>query len=250
MSARRALAAPAALTLAVGAALLPTAAGTANAASSTMLGSTLTQLNGSGVTSTVTAELEGTQLTVNIKSKGLLAGAPHAQHIHIGGSHTCPATGAKGKGANGALQVSDAAGNYGDIAVSLTTTGDTSPSSGLSVDRLPVGDASYSRTLTLTQAQADSIKNNEGVIVQHGVDLNGSGTYDGDTKSDLDPTLPEEATDPSSCGVLKVMAAGSAATGGGSTTGTQDTALFVGGGAMVALGGVALVALRRRRQGA
>jgi hypothetical protein len=38
--------------------------------------------------------------------------------------------------------------------------------------------------------------------VVHGVDYNGDGTYSGEEMSDLDPSLPTEATDPALCGVL------------------------------------------------
>ena len=50
-----------------------------------------------------------------------------------------------------------------------------------------------------------AIKSGKGVIVIHGVDHNGNGTYDfeGAGASELDPTLPAEATDPALCGVLR-----------------------------------------------
>ena len=42
----------------------------------------------------------------------------------------------------------------------------------------------------------------EFAIVQHGVDLNGNGVYDEGAAgpSDLDPSLPQEATIPATCG--------------------------------------------------
>jgi hypothetical protein len=41
-------------------------------------------------------------------------------------------------------------------------------------------------------------------IVQHGVDLNDNGRYDFKAagKSELDPSLPQEATIPATCGVI------------------------------------------------
>jgi hypothetical protein len=41
-------------------------------------------------------------------------------------------------------------------------------------------------------------------IVQHGVDLNHNGRYDFRSagKSELDPSLPQEATIPANCGVI------------------------------------------------
>ncbi|NAE18308.1 hypothetical protein [Enterococcus hirae] len=243
------------LTLAVlGLAAVPVlATGPAFAAgngTTTTLQAQLSPLNSSGASGTVMATLTGDQLKVTIHSTGLLAGAPHAQHIHLGGTNSCPSPTEKGKGANGALQVSDAADSYGMIAASLTTSGDTSPDSGLAVDRFPVGSATYSRTITLTADQAAQVAAGKGVIVQHGVDLDNDGKYDGSVVSDLNPALPEEATDPANCGVLAVsqmsaMPSGGMATGGGSTSGVQDQGLIVGG---VALAAAALGALGLRRR--
>jgi hypothetical protein len=42
-------------------------------------------------------------------------------------------------------------------------------------------------------------------IVQHGVDLNGNGVYDG-VASDLDPSVPLEATLPANCGAIEPLA--------------------------------------------
>ncbi|ROP26537.1 hypothetical protein [Pseudokineococcus lusitanus] len=239
-----------ALTAALGLAALPLAA-PAMAADATDLSGNLTQLNDSGVTAEVTGSIDGTELRINITPNGLLADAPHAQHIHIGGTNSCPSNDEEGSGADGALQVSDAADRYGAIAVSLTTEGDTSPDSGLAVDRFPVGDASYSRTIEVSQEVADQIADGDGVVVLHGVDQNGSGTYDGDTPSDLDPSLPEEATNPAACGTLDVaqmsMPGGGVDTGAGGVAGSGSTTTFVVGGAALAAAGAAGVVLLRRR---
>lgn len=64
---------------------------------------------------------------------------------------------------------------------------------------------------------ATAIAAGESVVVVHGVDHNDSGKYDGDVESDLDPTLPTEATDPAICGVLAAAPAGGADTGFGGT---------------------------------
>ncbi len=50
----------------------------------------LNPLNGSGASGTATVTVNGNQATVDIQSAGLAAGAPHAQHIHIGGQNVCP----------------------------------------------------------------------------------------------------------------------------------------------------------------
>ena len=239
----------AAAALALGA--FPLAALPASAADSTSYVANLTQLNDSGVTSTATATLEGNTLDISLESKGLLAGAPHAQHIHIGGAGRCPSNDDEGSGANGALQVTDAADDYGMIGASLTTSGDTSPDSGLAVDRFPTGDDAYSRSFEVSDDVASAIRDGSAVVVLHGVDLNGSGEYDGDVMSDLDDSLPEEATDPAACGVLEAsqmtsMPQGGVQTGGGSTAGVEDAGLLaLGGSLLVGAAGLGFAARRR-----
>ncbi|MEJ5915406.1 hypothetical protein [Pseudokineococcus sp. 1T1Z-3] len=227
---------------------LATAPALASSSGPVDLVANLTQLNDSGASAELTGTLDGDDLTLTMTTSGLLEGAPHAQHIHIGGNGTCPANGAEGSGADGAFQTSDGASTYGGIAVSLTTEGDTSPDSGLAVDRFPTGNYTYERTIEVSDEVADQIAAGDGVVVVHGVDQNGSGTYDGDVPSDLDPTLPEEATNPAACGTLDVaqmtMPEGGAATGLG---GTSTTTLVVVGGAALAAAGAAGVVVARRR---
>ena len=191
----------------------PATAGSLGAGSSggdtTTLTAHITELNDSGVESTAWLSLEGNELSVRIESQGLLAGAPHAQHIHIGGTNQCPSPDQVGTGFEGALRTTDAIDSYGAVQVSLTTEGDTSPASALAVDRYPVGDEAYSRTFTVTDEVAANLRNGEGSVIPHGVDHNGSGEYDGEQMSDLDPTLPSEATDPAACGELNVDSMGS-----------------------------------------
>lgn len=56
-----------------------------------------------------------------------------------------------------------------------------------------------------SRAVAHAIRQGEGVIVLHGVDYNNNGEYDFDSAgpSELDSSLPAEATDPATCGVLR-----------------------------------------------
>jgi hypothetical protein len=95
---------------------------------------------------------------------------------------------------------------YGPIQVSLTTKGDTSPASALAVDRFPVanekGSVNYERTLSVSRNVYRNL--GEKAIVQHGVDLNDNGRYDFRSagRSELDPSLPQEATIPANCGVI------------------------------------------------
>jgi hypothetical protein len=93
------------------------------------------------------------------------------------------------------------------VVVSLTRSGDTSPASALAVDRFdtaPGGTLSYQRgQIKVSQDVAKAITEGQAVIVIHGVDHNGDGAYDGSTPSDLDPSLPTEATDPALCGAVR-----------------------------------------------
>ncbi|MEW1690336.1 hypothetical protein ACIQOF_32235 [Streptomyces sp. NPDC091265] len=250
---------PAALTLGVA---VPALAHDGHAAGSTTKaadGDTyqidLEQLNDSGASGTAMVSTEGRKLTVKIEAEGLVPGMPHAQHIHgstDGHDFRCPDKSAD-KDGDGIVSTAEGVPMYGDINISLTTKGDTSKDSGLAVDRMPVADKdgklSYSRTINVSQAVADHIKDLH--VVQHGIDPNGNAKYDfGKGKSELDPKLPQEATAPASCGMVKgaavgSMPAGGVETGGGSTEGVESPGLLAAGGvAVLAAGG--LFAARRR----
>jgi hypothetical protein len=175
--------------------------------------------NGSTATATATVTVEGDNMTVDIQGSGFTPGeSPHAQHIHgvVGQDATCP-TEAQDADGDGIVTTSEGQATYGPILVSLTTEGDTTADSGLAVDRMPVADAagnlSYNRTFALPAGLGPNIDALH--IVQHGVVFDGSGAYDGDRMSDLDPTLPAEATDPANCGELVAMPSGGVQTGGG-----------------------------------
>lgn len=169
----------------------------------------LNPLNNSGVTGHAHVKVEGKKLDVHYKAKGLAPNLPHAAHIHYGeqATHECP-TVRDDTNRDGRVNVVEGVPRYGPIAVSLTTKGDTSPASGLAVDRFstaPGGTIHYDRTVKTSKAVARAIRNGEGVLVVHGVDYNNNGKYDFDSagKSELDPKLPAEATDPAACGVLR-----------------------------------------------
>lgn len=192
---------------------------------------TLSALNDSGAGGTATVELndDASQATITLDSTGLADGLPHAQHIHgeLGTANTCPTPDADENG-DGVVDVAEGLPSYGGIQVSLTTEGDTSADSGLAVDRYPVGNESYSRTVDISEEVSGELENLH--IVVHGVDENGNGEYDGDAESSLDPNLPREATLPASCGQLALTSAGSGGvdTGaGGTATGTDTAALAV-----------------------
>jgi len=189
------------------------------------LSATLTELNGSGASGSATAVVKNQKIeSISVHADGLTPDAPHAQHIHYGDDarNECPTLFLDDANDDGVLNTVEGVPAYGPIVVSLTTTGDTTPTSALAVDRFPVSDDgsfSYFRTnIEFTDVAgtgytggggtakqiADSIREGEGVVVIHGIDYNGNGTYDFDGRgaSELDPSLPAEATDPAACGIL------------------------------------------------
>ncbi len=217
----------------------------------------LDEINGSGAYSdaTVTSNDDGS-LTVSVEGTGFTPNSPHAQHIHgsAQGDFFCPPASAD-KDGDGQVATEEGVPQYGDIMVSLTTTGDASADSGLAVERMPVADASgnlsYERTIPASNIPAGIAENIENLhIVQHGLDVNGNGKYDlealGESvfaKSLGVDGIPEEATNPATCG--EVTPSGSVETGAGSTSGTENLPLFVFGGAAL-IGTAGAMAMRRR----
>lgn len=214
------------------------------------------QLNGSGARGTVLLELRGTRLRVRMSVTGLAPNVPHALHIHgaaSGAGFSCPtAEQQRGldKDGNGTVSTTEAASFYGPVHVALTTTGGTGRDSGLALDRFPRADAKgnlrYERVIALDPATAANLANLH--VVQHGVDTNRNGRYDGPTRSDLDRDLPAEATDPAVCGAVERSQVQGTPVGGVETGGGDGAAgalpLYVVGGALV--GAAAVVGLRRR----
>jgi len=244
-------------TLALGsAALLPVlGAGTAFAADGNVNANlkpvALNGVNGSGMASVA---VKGTTITVTMAANGLLAGSPHAAHIHFGADarHECP-IGTDDSNKDGHLNTTEGGPAYGPVVVSLTKTGDTSAASTLAVDRFDTakgGKISYERgSIKVTQTVADAIVAGKSVVVIHGVDYNHDGKYDGATKSDLAPTLPTEATDPALCGALSAMPTGGMQTGaGGASSGTSNEGMLaLGGGLMLVAAGSGVYSVRRNR---
>jgi hypothetical protein len=184
-----------------------------------VLTANLTALNGSGASGKAIAVVRGETIrAIGIRAKGLTPDAPHAQHIHYGeqAQNECPTLELDSNG-DGRLNTVEGVPAYGPVVVSLNTSGDTTPASFLDVSRFPVsknGSYNYLRTNISftdvagigTAAQiAEAIRDGQGVVVIHGNDYDGNGTYnlsDPEGASELDPTLPAEATDPVACGVL------------------------------------------------
>lgn len=168
----------------------------------------LNPLNNSGVVGKAMVESKGRHIHVKVRARRLAPNLPHAQHIHFGAKarHECP-TVADDKNGDFRLTTTDGAPAYGPIRVSLTTRGDTSKASGLAVKRFPNasgGTVSYERQTRAGKRVARAIRRGDAVVVLHGVDYNDNGKYDFRSagKSELDRSLPAEATDPASCGVL------------------------------------------------
>ena len=168
----------------------------------------LEPLNNSGASGTADLALEGDQLTANIASEGLAPNLPHAQHIHglEQAMSECP-TILNDQNGDNLVNTTEGEPSYGPILTSFTTEGDTSPESGLAVDRFPVadenGNLTYGRTFGVPTNVAERL--GDFAVVQHGVDLNGNGVYDFEAAgaSDLDPNLPQEATLPANCGTIE-----------------------------------------------
>jgi hypothetical protein len=249
---RAALAAPALSLAAMLAMALPASAASGDGSNeATLKPVALNGVDGSGMAMTT---IKDGVLTVTFTADGLLADNPHAAHIHFGAQarHECPAASDDASG-DGTLNTTEGGPAYGDIVVSLTKTGDTSPKSGLAVDRFDTakgGKINYQRgSIEVSDAVAKAIVAGQSAVVIHGVDHDHDGKYDGDTMSDLEPSLPTEATDPALCGVLAVSQmsmtpSGGAQTGAGSTAGVQDSGLLAAGGLALAAG--ALLVARRR----
>jgi hypothetical protein len=170
----------------------------------------LDPLNNSGVSGHAKVRSHHRKLHIDVHARGLAKDLPHAQHIHYGeqARHECPTVGKDDNNGDFRLTTSEGAPAYGPVRVSLTTSGDTSPESVLAVDRYPTapnGKVHYERTTRTSGEVARAIRRGEAVVVIHGVDYNGNGAYDFDSagKSELDPSLPAEATDPAVCGVLR-----------------------------------------------
>lgn len=244
------LAAAAAMALSVGPAFAADAWVSAN----------LKPVAGNGVDGSGTAmvEVTGNTITVTMAANGLLPDNPHAAHIHFGAEarHECPVL-SDDKNGDGHLNTTEGGPAYGDIVVSLTKTGDTSPKSGLAIDRFstaPGGKIAYQRgSIKVSSGVAKVISAGQSVVVIHGVDYNKDGKYSGATKSDLMPSLPTEATDPALCGALRVAPAGGMHTGGGQAAdglksgGQNEALMLVGAGSLLAAAGTGAFAARRAR---
>lgn len=181
----------------------------------------LNHVSGSG---TATVTVRGDTIRVRLATRGLLNGSPHLAHIHGLGLGKCP-TAANARLHNGHLSIStgDAIRLYGPTLVSFTEWGSTSGvfPNNIEMNRYPAsGNIHYVRTMTVSRLTADLIRDGDAVIVVHGIDYNYNHVYDFRSLgvSDLDKTLPGEATAPALCGVLRRASDAKTASAGGTTS--------------------------------
>lgn len=232
------------------------APGLAHADDSRSYQAALNPVTANGVTGTGASwiTVTGTTAEVKIQVSGLLDGVPHAQHIHVDALGQCPTQPALHHGLP-SITVADGVPLYGDIGASLTVDGPTTAEHGLDVTHFPAtGSYTYARTIELDPAVVANLANGTAVLVVHGIDYNGNGAYDDVLgASELDPSLPAEATDPALCGTFEPMQMaavpdGAADTGGGSTAeaGSAEAGAAAVGLVLVGLAtAAALLRLRR-----
>lgn len=213
-------------------------------------------LNGANSASgTLTLVLNGNQANITEQVSGLAATFmgqpyPHVQHIHGGAQGVCPTASADTNG-DKVISTTEGQPSYGAIQTTLSTSGDTSPASGTDIKIAPSGSSfNYSRTITLDAATLASLTSGKAVIVVHGLDPATAAPAATKSKSELVPSLPLAATSPALCGTLtasqmSAVPGGAPATGGGSTSSSQNLGLFGLGGALLA-GGTGLLIMRRR----
>lgn len=166
----------------------------------------LNHVTGSG---NATVTLRGDTAMVILDTNGLLGGSPHLAHIHGLGLGTCP-TAVNARHHKGHLSIStgDAIRLYGSTLVSFTEWGSISGAvpNNIDLNRFPAsGRIRYKRTMIVPRLVADLIRDGDAVIVVHGIDYNHNHVYDFKALgvSDLDKTLPGEATAPALCGPLR-----------------------------------------------
>jgi serine/threonine protein kinase len=163
---------------------------------------------------TATVHLNGSTATITVDTHGLLNNAPHAMHIHAGGLGECPpASAARPHNGHLAISTTDGIHFYGPVETALTTSGDTSIKSFLVFSRFPnTGAIRYKRKVALTPTTVKRLRENNAVIMIHGIDYDSNGIYDNVLdRSELDATEPGEATAPALCGALKASASAATA---------------------------------------
>ncbi len=148
---------------------------------------------GSNVTGHASMRLTGRTLAIDLSATGLTPNESHAMHIHgdTQARNECPGIGVDMNTGDpvdpksfvagtpdGLISLGEGATEYGPIDVSLTETGDTSPTSGLTLGRFLTADSTgnidYHRSVIVPKDVAKNLANLH--IVIHGADLNGDGS--------------------------------------------------------------------------
>jgi hypothetical protein len=242
-----------------------------SAAAQTTVKAKLVEQNGSGAHGTATLTATGNGgLKVVIHSEGLVPDQPHPQHIHgsgHGGHFGCPTLKENDTDGDGVLTNEEATGEYGTIFLALTTRGGATPGDGLDVKRMPVADAKgrldYERTFPAKALPDGLLEHLSSVhVVQHGIDVNHNQKYDLDALGESTfaknlgvDGVPEEATDPATCGVVQGAGAGKPAhkgveTGGAPAPGFRPPLAVTGAGLLLLATAIAVSAARvSRRRG-
>lgn len=209
-----------------------------------------TQQNKSGASGTATVTVSGNNILVTVRGNGFSPNIAHPTHLHIGGQATCPSPAAD-TNKDGYVDVKEAEPFTGPMKVTLSTSGDTSASSGLAIDRAPKADSkgalSYNRTFALPSGVTPASLAKSTIDI-HGITslFGDKAKYDGDKKSELDSKIAFETTVPAACGQLNTAPTGGTATGVGSINGIESPIMFVGGAA--AIFGAAAAAIIARKQ--
>lgn len=263
--------------------LLPVALNTPSGAASGMFTLTLNGTEATvhetvtGLAAKIPTDVD-TLNAVHIPTTFAGAAFPHVQHIHIGGEGKCPSASADANG-DGAISTVEGHHAYGMVNTTLSVSGATDASTATDVTVAPSGGSfTYDRTFTLGQDTIDALKNGTAVVVVHGLDPATAPAATVSTPNSLGLVLPGEtdpvallATAPALCGAVHVEASqvtptttpttatattqpaqqmnampqGGVRTGGGATSGTEDGALFVLGGVLLAGAAIVLVARKR-----
>jgi hypothetical protein len=241
-----------------------------SAAADTTVKAKLVEQNGSGASGTVSlTALDNGGLKVVIRSEGLVPGHPHAQHLHgaVGGKHFGCATLEKNDtDGDGVLTNEEAGGEYGGVFMPLRTGDSGAPQDQRYSEGMPVADSegriNYERTFSADMVP-DGVREHLSSlhVVQHGIDVNNNGMYDVEAlgvstfAENLGETdVPEEETNPASCGVIEGAGMAERPRGGVETGGAPapglNAPLAAAGAALLVLSGAfaATAAARPRHQ--
>ena len=239
--------------------LLPfVGAGTATAADGdTMANLRPVALNGVDASGTAMVTVRGTRIDVTMAASGLLADSPHAAHIHFGADarHECPTAADDANGRRPRSTPPRAARPTVDIVVSLTKTGDTSPeaawpstaSTPPPAARSPTSAAASRCPPTSPRPSPTASPSSSSTVWT----TTTTASTTASTKSDLDPSLPTEATDPAICGVLaRRRPAARPPVPAAPRPRTQRRLLALGGGLLLAAAGTGALTARAPATGA